>query len=107
MSPTPTEPPPPCATGEARTDAFVQAHGGDDAVFDSFVEPASLILSTLLTSCVPEGPARQALLRRSAALKLPNNPLDDLIDRLGVPSAVAEMTVRAKRFVRMADGTFI
>lgn len=47
-------------TGEARTDAFVQAHGGSEAVFESFVEPASLILSTLLKSCIPDGPVLQA-----------------------------------------------
>ncbi len=61
--------------GEARTDAFVQSNGGDDATFDCFAEPASLILVTLLKACVPANPARQALLRRSEALKLPNNPL--------------------------------
>ena len=34
--------------GEARTDAFVQANGGEEAAFDHLVEPASLILVTLL-----------------------------------------------------------
>ena len=38
--------------GEARTDAFVQANGGEEAAFDHLVEPASLILVTLLRVCV-------------------------------------------------------
>ena len=38
--------PPPA--GEARTDAFVEANGGGEAAFDHLVEPASLILATLL-----------------------------------------------------------
>ena len=36
-----------CA-GEARTEAYVSANGGDDASFDDFVQPANLILSTFI-----------------------------------------------------------
>ena len=32
------------STGEARTAAFVASNGGDGASFDSFVEPAALVL---------------------------------------------------------------
>ena len=50
---------PPCPVGEARTDAFVQAHGGEEAAFDHLVEPASLILVTLLKVALGERGLRQ------------------------------------------------
>jgi hypothetical protein len=64
------------STGEARTAAFVAEHGGDDAEFDAFVEPAALVLSSFITKWLPEGlRGRQELLHRAEALKLPKNPL--------------------------------
>lgn len=44
------------------------------------------------------------MLRAIAGLDLPNNPLDQLIDMLGGPAAVAEMTGRKGRLVRRKTG---
>ena len=47
---------------------------------------------------------KAALLQRVAALKLPPNFLDQLIDSLGSPKKVAEMTGRRGRVVRDSRG---
>ena len=47
---------------------------------------------------------KATLLERARELDLPNSALDMLIDRLGGPSHVAEMTGRSNRIVRKADG---
>jgi hypothetical protein len=43
---------------------------------------------------------RDSFLARLATLTLPSSPLDELIDRLGGPDVVAEMTGRRARWVR-------
>eukprot|EP00878_Enallax_costatus_P040094 GHUV01046079.1.p1 GENE.GHUV01046079.1~~GHUV01046079.1.p1 ORF type:complete len:621 (+),score=132.82 GHUV01046079.1:286-2148(+) len=94
------------STGEARTADFVatmaQSKGADDdeLVFESFVEPAALILSNFIERTLLEYPGARTLLHRAKNLVLPKNPLDDLIDRLGGAKNVAEMTGRNKRMER-------
>lgn len=83
------------------------AHGGQEAVFDSFVEPSALVLSKFLTTWVrADCPDRAELLARANALKLPKNPLDTIVHELGGPKHVAEMTGRNKRFEQAPDGSF-
>ena len=60
-----------------------------------------------ITKAEPTGPVdqqclemRDRLLEEAQALALPPNVLDELIDKLGGPSAVAEMTGRKGRVVR-------
>lgn len=47
---------------------------------------------------------KKELLEEISKMELPANPLDDLIDRLGGPNIVAEMTGRKGRLVRSAEG---
>lgn len=49
--------------------------GADDNDFDNFVEPASLILSTVIKLMPAAYPDRAELLRKAEELKLPGNPL--------------------------------
>eukprot|EP00897_Mesotaenium_endlicherianum_P005981 jgi/Mesen1/5410/ME000269S04553 len=47
---------------------------------------------------------KDEILSMTRSLQLPNNPLDDLIDQLGGPDHVAEMTGRKGMLVRAANG---
>lgn len=47
--------------------------------------------------------SRDMLLDEARALPMPPSPLDDLIDRLGGPACVAEMTGRKGRMIRHGD----
>ncbi|CAM9547901.1 unnamed protein product, partial [Hapterophycus canaliculatus] len=46
-----------------------------------------------------------AWLDRAHLMELPTPPLDDLVDKLGGTEAVAEMTGRTERMVRLEDGS--
>lgn len=70
------------------------------------------ILTNLISEFLPEreedgGAKKRSLLARAEALVLPANPLDDLIDRLGGHSKVAEMTGRSCRMERGENGKFV
>ncbi|KAL0036320.1 hypothetical protein WJX77_002328 [Trebouxia sp. C0004] len=98
------------STGEARTEAMVaakeKATGADDNDFDSFVEPASLILSTVIKFMPASYPDKARLLEKAENMKLPGNPLDELIERLGGVDAVAEMSGRRRRMVKQPSGVY-
>ena len=68
-----------CGAGEARTEAMVaakgKATGEDDNDFDSFVEPAGLILSTVIGMMPGEYHDKARLLKEAQKMKLPGNPL--------------------------------
>eukprot|EP00927_Polykrikos_kofoidii_P082291 TRINITY_DN8141_c0_g8_i1.p1 TRINITY_DN8141_c0_g8~~TRINITY_DN8141_c0_g8_i1.p1 ORF type:complete len:1516 (+),score=306.24 TRINITY_DN8141_c0_g8_i1:61-4548(+) len=81
---------------------------------DDFLSGPELTVETLLDNHFPtEGPGggkldfaidtTASLRQRLKALRLPPNPIDELIDRLGGPSAVAEMSGRTHRFVKVAS----
>ncbi|KAK9822510.1 hypothetical protein WJX81_008146 [Elliptochloris bilobata] len=94
-------------TGEARTKALVGDSGGDDAVFEALAEPAGLLMVNVIEKHVPEHLSiHRELLRDARALRLPQNPLDQVIEALGGVKAVAELSGRHKRMVRNADGTY-
>ncbi|KAK9863620.1 hypothetical protein WJX84_004264 [Apatococcus fuscideae] len=94
------------STGEARTAAMVGKKVYDeDAIFENFADPAGLIMQQTIKSNVPINYPRAAeLYKRAVTLKLPHNPLDVLIDELGGPSKVAEMSGRRRRMIRNPNG---
>lgn len=66
------------AAGEARTEAMVRdvGAGNDESyAFDSFADPAGLIMTTVIEQHCCKAPNYKWLLDRAKSLKLPTNPL--------------------------------
>ena len=73
----------------------------DETVDELFSNAANAIVKLVEDYCTPGSAAeKEQLLKEIHALKLPPNPLDDLIAQLGGPNRVAEMTGRSSRWVK-------
>ena len=85
-----------------------EAAGGDNVdekVDELFSNAAEAIISLVQNhSHSIEDGEKEELLKGIRGLSLPPNPLDDLIDQLGGPARVAEMTGRSVRWVKGRAG---
>lgn len=89
----------------ASTDGFLS---GPQLAFEQFMD--TYVTPAVSRLRCPESwvlKLAQRLGERLRDLHLPPNPLDDLIDRLGGPSAVAEMSGRSHRTCRSSSGEVI
>jgi hypothetical protein len=84
------------STGESVSE-FVEQQGIQD---DDVPSTASGIVVWFVQKHCSDFQAYRAMLEEAKALVLPGNPLDEIIDELGGPSKVAEMTGRANRMVK-------
>jgi hypothetical protein len=84
-------------------DELEYANVGDK--LESINSRAKVMLTKFLEKHCANLPDKQRLLDRANDLQLPANPLDDLIDKLGGPRKVAEMTSRTKRWI-CKDGVY-
>ncbi len=99
------------STGESRTSARIDSHGFQGEFISSLKDIPETIMEKFFYGGsgfdfeeVNEAPGLQIMRDEIMALiehlDPPNNALDDLIDRLGGPTCVAEMTGRSARIVR-------
>ncbi|XP_065178274.1 uncharacterized protein LOC135808951 [Sycon ciliatum] len=102
-------------TGEASLTAELGRPTTEGVILEDFISLTKEMLTRFIVNNFPtqiqteSGPAdddpwsaesKAMLLKHVKGMSLPQSPLDDLIDQLGGPSAVAEMTGRRARVVR-------
>jgi hypothetical protein len=94
------------STGESRLKKELKAgtYTGGEKLFSAARSHLTHVVETMLATLPRQ--TRAEMLARVAALDLPANPLDFIIDQLGGTEKVAEMTGRESRVVRRggADG---
>ena len=96
------------STGESVADAESAAKVDDDELVST---SDGIVRSFLQRHCLDRGMPEEQVAKLTTKLdalckKLPSNPLDELIDQLGGPSCVSEMTGRKRRYVRSPSGLF-
>ena len=94
-----------CVIGLQSTGEAAGGDNVDEKVDKLFSNAAEAIISLVQNhSHSIEDGEKEELLKGIRALSLPPNPLDDLIDQLGGPARVAEMTGRSVRWVKGRAG---
>ncbi|KAE9452281.1 hypothetical protein C3L33_15814, partial [Rhododendron williamsianum] len=81
----------------------VSCHSGQGNQ-DEYLQARSALLAELVKRYEGAVERKSKLLDVIRSLELPDNPLDDIIDQLGGPSNVAEITGRRGMLVRTSDG---
>lgn len=93
------------STGESGLTASMKRGAATQS--SGFISTIKESLLTLVIDHYPaDAPDKQAWIKQIEELPLPANALDQLIDGLGGPSAVAEMTGRKNRVVANGKGQF-
>ena len=90
------------STGEART--LEQLKKGE---IDDFVSTAKGVVKAFVENHLPAGAIKDRLLAQIELLSLPCNPIDQIINELGGPDYVSEMTGRKGRVVKDENGQVI
>lgn len=90
------------STGEASAQRAAKAAGKETGLFDGYISAPSEGLKRIIRDIIPAEKV-QAWLDAVEKLELPANHLDRLLNELGGPDKVAELTGRQARQVRLYD----